>query len=139
MPFEAGSPQLLPALLSTKPLPAEFVRSIALPFPAGGSVFPLCEEKMAGNNSCDWKSEGLSEGRNGIQARLEGCALSVDWDLRRGIFYGRRCFWKYFSCWDERGSIYWGGDCSNIFGVEKGGGGSGEGNGGDGGGGCGFV
>ena len=81
-------------------------------------------------------SEELSEGKEGVRARLEACALSVDWDLGRGILFGRRCFCRYCSCWGERGSIYWGGDCNNIFGGGKGGGGSGEGNGGDGGGSC---
>ena len=92
----------------------------------------------------------MSEGRDGVRARLEGCALSEDWDLGRGILYGRRCFLRYCSCWGERKSICWGGDCSNIFlggkgGGGRGGGGSGEGNGGgsgeggDKGSGCGFV
>ena len=51
-----------------------------------------------------------------------------------GIFF-RKC-----SCWGERGergSICWGGDCSDIFGGGKGGGGSVESDGRDGGGSCG--
>ena len=40
---------------------------------------------MAGNSSCEEKSAGLSEGRDGVRARPEGCALSADCDLGRGI------------------------------------------------------
>ena len=46
-------------------------------FPAGGSGF-LLGEMIAGNSSCDDMSEGLSEGRDGVRARPEGCALSAD-------------------------------------------------------------
>ena len=60
-------------------------------FPVGGSVF-LFGEMIAGNSSCDDLSDGLSEGRGGVRARLEGCALSADWDLGRGILYGRQYF-----------------------------------------------
>ena len=62
-------------------------------FPAGGSGF-LLGEMMAGNSSCDDMSEGLSEGRDGVRARPEGWALSADWDLGRGILYGRWYFLK---------------------------------------------
>ena len=53
-------------------------------FPAGGSGF-LLGEGIAGNSSWDDMSLGLSVGRDGVRARLEGCALSADWDLGRGI------------------------------------------------------
>ena len=53
-------------------------------FPAGGSVFIL-GGLIAGNSSWLDISEGLSEGRDGVRARLEGCALSADWDLSREI------------------------------------------------------
>ena len=46
-------------------------------FPAGGSVF-LLGEYIAGNSSFDDMSEGLSEGRDGVRARLKGCAFSAD-------------------------------------------------------------
>ena len=39
-------------------------------------------------------SEGLSEGMDGVPARLEGCALSADRDLGRVFLYGRwYLFW----------------------------------------------
>ena len=43
-------------------------------FSAGGLVF-LFGEMMARNSSCEEKSVGLSEGRDGVRARPEGCAL----------------------------------------------------------------
>ena len=33
---------------------------------------------MAGKSSCDDKSAGPSEGRDGVRAMPEGCALSAD-------------------------------------------------------------
>ena len=42
---------------------------------SGGFVFG---EIIAGNSSCEEKSVGLSEGRDGVRARPEGCALSAD-------------------------------------------------------------
>ena len=44
-------------------------------FLSGGFLFG---EIMAGNNSWEEKSVGLSEGRDGVRARPEGCALSAD-------------------------------------------------------------
>ena len=91
MPSGAGSPQLLPAPPSTKPLPAASVQLTVHPpadsvsfFPAGGSGF-LLGDGIAGNKFWDENSEGLSEGRDGVRAKLEGCALSADCDLGRGI------------------------------------------------------
>ena len=75
-------------------------------FPAGGSFLTF---GVAGNSSCEEKAEGLSEGRDDARARLEGCALSADCDLGRGIWYGRRCFLRKCSCWGESVSIGWGG------------------------------
>ena len=46
-------------------------------FPAGGSDF-LLGEMIAGKSSCDNMSDGLSEGRDGVRAVPEGCALSAD-------------------------------------------------------------
>ena len=66
---------------------------------SGFSAFrKIFGEKIAGNSSWVEKSEGLSEGRDGVQAKIEGCAISADWDLGRGILHGRRCFWRYCSC-----------------------------------------
>ena len=38
----------------------------------------LFGETMAGNNSWEEKTVGLSEGRDGVRARPESCALSAD-------------------------------------------------------------
>ena len=91
MPSGAGSPQLLPAPPNTKLLPAVSVQLKVSPpadlvsfFRQGGSGF-LLGEGIAGNSSWDDMSLGLSVGRDGVRARLEGCALSADWDLGRGI------------------------------------------------------
>ena len=108
MPFEAGSPPTASSSTEHKaaahcicPIDSSSSCRLGVFFPAGGSFFPLCD-KIAGNNSWDVKPKGLSEGRDGVRARLEGCALSADWDLGRGILYGRRCFWRYCSCWGGR-------------------------------------
>ena len=87
MPFEAGSHRLLPALLSTKPLPAGSVVWLVLHPPAdlffliaGGSC--LC---LAGNSSCVDMADGLSGGRDGVLVRFRGWDWSADCDLGRGI------------------------------------------------------
>ena len=54
-------------------------------FPAGGLVF-LFGEMIAGKSSCDEKSAGLSEGRDGVRARPEGCAFRQT-EIWGGGFY----------------------------------------------------
>ena len=86
MPFEAGSHRLLPALLSTKPLPAESVVCLVLHPPA--DLFFYWQEGrlcLAGNSSCVDMADGLSEGRDGILVRFRGWDRSSDCDLGRGI------------------------------------------------------
>ena len=89
MPFEAGSHRLLPALLSTKPLPAGSAgylivvhppADLGLFLPAGGSCFCFAEK------SSDDMVEGLSEGRDGVLVKFRVWDRSADCDLGRGIW-----------------------------------------------------
>ena len=93
MPFEAGSHRLLPALLSTKPLPAgSVVWSIVVHPPADLGFFLLAGGScfyFAGKSSWVDIVEGLSEGRDGVLVKFNCCDRSADCDLGRGIRYGR--------------------------------------------------
>ena len=47
---------------------------------------------MAGKSSWDDMAEGLSEGRDDVLVKFSGWDRSADYDLGRGIWYGRRYF-----------------------------------------------
>ena len=58
---------------------------------AGGSCFCFC---VAGKSSWDDMAEGLSEGRDDVFVKFSGWDRSADCDLVRGIWYGRRYFFR---------------------------------------------
>ena len=98
MPFVAGSRRLLPALLSTKPLPAGSVGLLIVLLPVDlffcqqeGSCFCLC---VAGKSSWDDIAEGLSEGGDDVLVKFNGWDRSADCDLGRGIWYGAAVFFQ---------------------------------------------
>ena len=89
MPFKAGSHRLLPALLSTKPLPAGSVVWLIVVHPPADLIFLLAGGScfcFAGKGSWVDIVEGLSEGRDGVLVRFRGWDRSADCDLGRGIW-----------------------------------------------------